>query len=341
MKELLHLTIFRQQPSNIAHCAACLLLRMTRASLLLLLFLGNAYLHCINALSFQSAKTASKTSHDDLLQNRRKILKSTATLAAMLSITTIATTSDKALAAQTAGEAVRRSAANLPGYGQPDIYYPSSFIGKWKATRTIISSDDPALLSFLPLTISYDLRFITVDGDSNGSSNSNGKVIADRAFNEASYYNAIRALLEIQQPQLQLQSQLQIPASIQSVNWSPFNPNVLSTIYNNGSSKEIKVTKRASELDDNSTTTLISSSEYRRVTATTGGMGIPSVSASRVMTKWKGEGEGGNQIVEGIEIVYLDGTMGGDPLVAGSGAGAGGGKPQLSSKARLRLERFE
>jgi hypothetical protein len=301
-------------------------------------------LHCINALSFQSAKTASKTSHDDLLQNRRKILKSTATLAAMLSITTITTTSDKALAAQTAGEAVRRSAAYLPGYGQPDIYYPSSFIGKWKATRTIIASDDPALLSFnLPLTISYDLRFITVDGDSNGSSNSNGKVIADRAFNEASYYNAIRALLEVRPPQLQLQSQLQISASIQSVNWSPFNPNVLNTIYNNGSSKEIKVTKRAAELDDNSTTTLISSSEYRRVTATTGGMGIPSISASRVMTKWKGEGERGNQIVEGIEVVYLDGMMGGDPLTAGSGVGAGGGggKPQLSSKARLKLERSE
>jgi hypothetical protein len=263
---------------------------MTRASLLLLLFLGNAYLHCINALSFQPAKTASKTSHDDLLQNRRKILKSTATLAAMLSITTITTTSDKALAAQTAGEAVRRSAAYLPGYGQPDIYYPSSFIGKWKATRTIIASDDPALLSFnLPLTISYDLRFITVDGDSNGSSNSNGKVIADRAFNEASYYNAIRALLEVQQPQLQLQSQLEIrmPASIQSVNWSPFNPNVLNTIYNNAeSSKEIKVIKRAAELDDNnSTTTLISSSEYRRVTTTTEGMGIPSISASRLMAK--------------------------------------------------------
>jgi hypothetical protein len=240
----------------------------------------------------------------------------------MLSITTITTTSDKALAAQTAGEAVRRSAANLPGYGQPDIYYPSSFIGKWKATRTIIASDDPALRSFnLPLTISYDLRFITVDGDSNGSSNSNGKVIADRAFNEASYYNAIRALLEVQ-----------MPASIQSVNWSPFNPNVLNTIYNNGSSKEIKVTKRAAELDDdNSTTTLISSSEYRRVTATTGGMGIPSISASRVMTKWKGEGVGGDLIVEGIEIVYLDGMMGGDPLTAGSGTGAGGGKPQLKS----------
>jgi len=145
----------------------------------------------------------------------------------------------------------------------------------------------------MPLTISYDLRFITVDGDSNGngSSNTNGKVIADRAFNEASYYNAIRALLEIQ-----------VPASIQSVNWSPFNPNVLNTIYNNGSSKEIKVTKRAAELDDNSTTTLISSSEYRRVTATTRGMGIPSISASRVMTKWKEGVRGGIRLWKGLRL---------------------------------------
>jgi hypothetical protein len=47
-------------------------------------------------------------------------------------------------------------------------------------------------------------------------------------------------------------------------------------------------------------------------------MGIPSISASRVMTKWKGEGEGRNQIVEGIEIVYLDGMMGGDKEVSRS-----------------------
>ena len=39
----------------------------------------------------------------------------------------------------------------------------------------------------------------------------------------------------------------------------------------------------------------------------------------------EGKGKGGNQIVEGIEIVYLDGMMGGDPLVAGSGVGGGGG----------------
>jgi hypothetical protein len=47
-------------------------------------------------------------------------------------------------------------------------------------------------------------------------------------------------------------------------------------------------------------------------------MSIPSISASRVMAKWKGEGEGRNQIVEGIEIVYFDGMMGGDKEVSRS-----------------------
>jgi len=337
------------------------------ASLLLLIGFGNLFSHCVNSLSFvpstsitstiTSTSTVASTttavptnSHvtahvDDLSlhnNNRRQLLKFVASTA---TLTLSANVNDKALAAQTAGEAVRRSAANLPGYGQPDIYYPSSFIGKWKATRSIISSDDPSLLPFnLPLVITYDMRFITVDGDDNASNNNNdgatGKVIADRAFNEASYYNAIRALLQV----VQQQQQQQIPSFIQSINWSPFNPNVLNTIYDNGSSKEIKVTKRAAELDTATSAgiTLISSSEYRRVTTTTGGMGIPSISASRVMAKWKGEGEGGNQIVEGIEIVYLDGTMGGDPLAPGSGiGGGGGGKPQLSSKARIKLERAE
>ena len=137
--------------------------------------------------------------------------------------------------------------------------------------------------------------------------------------------------------------------------------------------QEIKVTKRAAELDlgnGNGTSsknnanananandignanekermTLISSSEYRRVTTTKGAMGIPSIAASRVLTKWKSEvlgvglqqqqSQSKNQIVEGIEIVYSDGMMGGGDPLAG---GVGGGKPMLSSKSRLKLERL-
>jgi hypothetical protein len=135
--------------------------------------------------------------------------------------------------------------------------------------------------------------------------------------------------------------------SIRNVSWSPSNPNVLTTNYINGSSKEVKVTKRAAELDV--TNGIISSSEYRRVTTVSGssggGMGIPSISASRVLSKWKfsnsdggGVGMGDGIVIEGIEIVYSDGVLG-DPMAAAVGGKGQQQQQQLSSKCRLRLQR--
>ena len=320
--------------------------------------------------------------HNQYSKTRRKILQQITTSAAITTTVLVAPAScflspnnghnnNEALAAQTAGEAIRKSAANIPGYGQPDVYYPPSFLGKWRATRVILARDesDPLLSllssSPLPITLYYDVRFITVDGDdvastvnsSNNNKSEAEKVIADRQFNEAAYYNALRAEIVKQTTAI-----IQPPPSIQSITWSPFNPNVCTSIYTDGSMQEIKVTKRAAELDlgtskndaiananandignEKERMTLISSSEYRRVTTTKGAMGIPSIAASRVLTKWKSEVLGTglqqskNQIVEGIEIVYLDGMMGGGDPLAG---GVGGGKPMLSSKSRLKLERL-
>lgn len=282
-------------------------------------------------------KGATRTSRT--INNRRQLLKFIASSSA-LSLLSTSAGSNQALAAQTAGEAVRKSAANIPGYGQPDIYFPPSFIGKWRATRVIVASDDPFLSQLhmgLPVTISYDVRFITVDGDV--KSNGGDQVIYDRQFNEASYYNAIKATADKQEGRVS-------PPSIQTITWSPFNPNVCTSNYSDGSMKEIKVTKRAAEMD--AASGIISSSEYRRVT-TTGAVssgsfgGIPSISASRVLTKWKSDLVDGNQLVEGIEIVYSDGSIGGDPMAAGSFTGGSGGskQPQMSSKSRLKLERIE
>ncbi len=287
-------------------------------------------------------------------------------------------------AAQTTGEAIRRSAANIPGYGQADVFYPSSFIGRWKATRVIVSlpaggvsesyfpltmTSSNLLQEMLPLTITYDVRFITVDGDisfggsssSSSSSSNNGVVIADRQFNEESLYNAFQnaiiAKIEMNNTTPSTVQYQKQPPFIQTISWSPSNPNVLSSNYNDGSSKEIKVTKRAAELDV--TNGIISSSEYRRVTTvrggnynnsnkTTGGMapsGIPTISASRVLNKWKisNDGNSGSDTIEGIEIVYADGVVG-DPMSAGIGGVGGGGQPagqqQSNSKSRLRLERI-
>uniref|UniRef100_A0A7S3PYA0 DUF6816 domain-containing protein n=1 Tax=Chaetoceros debilis TaxID=122233 RepID=A0A7S3PYA0_9STRA len=295
-------------------------------------------------------------------KNRRKIL-SMPFLLGMVS-SSLARPPSPANAAQTAGEAVRRSAANIPGYGQPDVFYPASFAGKWRATRVIVSSlsaeiSDPIMSKVLasvplPLTLFYDVRFITVDGDDNvnTNANSNEKVIADRQFNEASYFNALKEAVE----QSQSQQKVSMP-SIQTIVWSPFNPNVCTINYNDSSMKEIKVTKRAAELD--MATGSISSSEYRRITNVsstgTGNLpgGIPNISASRVLTKWKvndtmsnsaGDESGKQkQSVEGLEVVYSDGAMGGDPMSMGIGSGGGGGakQPQMISKSRLRLQKLD
>ncbi len=119
-------------------------------------------------------------------------------------------------AAKTAGEAVRRSATNIPGYSHPDVFYPASFAGKWRATRVIVNSSetltgatDPIMSKLLasgaitlPLTLFYDVRFITVDGDdnidTNSNVNSNEKVTADRQFHEASYFNALKEAVDAQ-----------------------------------------------------------------------------------------------------------------------------------------------
>ena len=302
--------------------------------------------------------------------SRRFYLKQTigtAAAAATATLSSLLTYNPPALAAQTTGEAIRRSAANLPGYGQADVFYPSSFLGKWKVTQTIVSSDDPMIVKSikndeisLPLVLSYDVRFITVDGDDSiivtkedggsGASANVEKVIADRQYNENSYYNALRdAIMKKQSNSSNTQS---LPPSIQTTSWSPSNPNVLTSNYNDGSNKEIKVTKRATELDE--VNGIISSSEYRRITttgaATTAGSnggiggGIPSIAASRSLKKWKiseFNGNGDVVVVEGIEIVYSDGGTIGDPLMAAPGAGGRQPQqPQMSSKSRLRLERY-
>ncbi len=181
----------------------------------------------------------------------------------------------------------------------------------------------------LPLTIFYDVRFITVDGDEGDNVD---KVIADRQFNEDSYYSALRSAIVEKANTLQQDNGSSIaPPFVRAISWSPSNPNVLTSNYNDGSSKEVKVTKRSTELD--TVNGIISSSEYRRITTVASGtLGVPSISASRVLNKWKINQDG---VVEGIEIVYSDGVLG-DPMAAG---GAKQQQQQLSSKCRLRLER--
>jgi len=192
---------------------------------------------------------------------------------------------------------LRSSAANMPGYGPPDVLFPNRWVGSWNVNREIVAEEGSE-----PIRVQYNMRFISSDlvPDS---------VIADRGSNQVS-----------------LEESLSKVRSVRSCKWEADNPNVLRLEYTSGERKEVKVTKRSTETTDDT----VSSSEFQRVTQDDG-RGIPTVTARRVLTKWK---EVNPERIEGLEIVY-DMGMGGDPLAAAPG----NSKPVLLSKSRLTLQR--
>jgi hypothetical protein len=201
-----------------------------------------------------------------------------------------------------AGEAIRRSAANIPGYGQTDVFFPELLAGSWKMTREVERGGRE------PLRLTYPFRLIRSIEDN--------AVVADRGVNQA----------ELEKALIRVVTGKEEAFSVRSYEWAQTNPNDLRLVLSDGSRKEIKVTKRATERTD----TTVSSSEFQRVTQEDE-RGIPNVSARRVMTKWKMINE---STLEGLEIVYS--MAGGDPMAAGSGPSS---TPSVLSKSRLFLVR--
>lgn len=199
-------------------------------------------------------------------------------------------------------EAIRRSAASIPGYGQTDVFYPLFFYGKWRVNREIVVSDevDP---SKLPLSINYEMRFIKSIEDT--------AVVADRGFNEASFVKKFGN------------------KQVLSYQWTESNPNDLRLVFADGYRKEIKVTKRATERTDDT----VSTSEFLRITQEDT-RGIPIISARRILQKWKVVSD---TTIDGIEIVYDVGGALGDPLAMSSAPTT----PRIIQKSRLTLERIQ
>lgn len=196
-------------------------------------------------------------------------------------------------------EAIRRSAANIPGYGQTDVFYPLFFYGTWRVNREIVVSDEVDA-SKLPLSINYEMRFIRSIDDT--------AVVADRGFNEAAFENSFGN------------------NQVRSYQWEESNPNDLRLVFADGCRKEIKVTKRATERTDDT----VSTSEFQRITQE-GARGIPIISARRVLQKWKVVND---TTINGIEIMYDVGGGLGDPLAMSSAPTT----PRIIQKSRLTLE---
>ena len=205
-------------------------------------------------------------------------------------------------------------------FSPPDVYYPDYFVGKWRVTRLISSSDDNDFKGLpLPLKIEHEMRFVPYDAGKDFddfSASGNTPVIADRAFNERSYNEALSSI--IGQLRASGLSTTKAPTTVQKLDWTPTNPNVLSISYSDGGSKEIKVTKRSSDVDPKADG--VFSSEFRRITDVSSNPssvagGIPNVYKSRVLTKWKRadntSSDGNVDLIEGIEMAYVEqGTLG-------------------------------
>jgi hypothetical protein len=202
------------------------------------------------------------------------------------------------------GEALRQSAAKLPGYGPTDIFYPLNWKGTWTLRR-----EDQMTNSSVPKSFTYPFRFIqSVDKDS---------VIADRSYNELNYWEAVNA-------------GDQTGKIVQSIQWTETNPNDLNILFTDGLQRNLKVTKRASER----TSSTVSSSEFQRILEDKtymDGNTVPKLVSHRILTKWKMVTD---NHIEGIEIVY--------DMNVGDAADLSDEKlrqPKLISKSRFYLDR--
>jgi len=190
------------------------------------------------------------------------------------------------------------------------VYYPKTFQGTWTTHRTILSSANSSTgkARGSGIALEYSVRFLpSVQEDA---------VVADRGFNQANL-EAAAAVAEANIDGINSDN----GTTIQSCEWTETNPNDLKLIFRDGSRKDVKVTKRATERTDST----VFSSEFQRVVVTKAAQdsrteasgrlqtSVPAISARRVLSKWKVIDD---NHIEGLELVY-DADIGGlgDPLL--------------------------
>lgn len=254
-------------------------------------------------LERNSNERLSQHSSDSIV--RRQLLASFAATSS-LGVFIIPIAVAKAATPLDAGEAIRRSAATIPGYGQTDVFFPASLAGNWIMIREVDFGNGRE-----PLRLSYPIRFLrSIEDDA---------VVADRGFNQAALEQAIVEAVYND-------SENSPGRAVQSYEWVQTNPNDLRLVLESGKRKEIKVTKRSTERTEST----VSSSEFQRITQEDQG-GIPEISARRVVTKWKVVDD---TTLEGMEIIYNMG--GGDPMSASSSTSS---NPTVLSKSKMILQR--
>lgn len=241
-----------------------------------------------------------------------------------------------AAAPATPAEAIRRSAANIPGYGPTDVFFPNSWVGVWRVQRQVFFpgattksggtvGDDTAPA----LVLDYNIRYLPSIEDN--------AVVADRGYNQANLEAAISARAAA--------AATATAASPPSFEWTFTNPNDLRLQWPDGRRKDIKVTQRATDFAQIGEGRLWSS-EVQRVTNNAGGGGgsVPDVMARRVVTQYRWEAAAGigidnadeapvPSLVQAVEVIYdLGGST--DPLKA-----SGVSNNSILSKSRIIMQK--
>ena len=301
-------------------------MKIVMKSLLALRIFGSLFFFSKEETIFAWTSRSALHPNDPIMMTRRKTFATTVgtSLVAAEVLSFMNPSVSVAAAPLDAGEAVRRSAANIPGYGKQDVFYPELFAGNWKMTREVeFNNNNPSSSSSSSvLRLMYPIRFIrSIEDDA---------VVADRGYNQAELETALVRTVQRGRKEDGEESSSTTASSTNSpkisYEWVQSNPNDLRLVLSDGTKKEIKVTKRATER----TVDTVSSSEFQRVTQEERG-GIPLISARRIVSKWKQVDE---STLEGIEIVYE--MAGGDPL---STSLTGNITPTILSKSRLYLVR--
>ena len=175
-------------------------------------------------------------------------------------------------------EEIAKGAASIPGYGQPDIFYPNTFEGRWRTTLTVndVIINDVNSCSKLKEGLLYVksfeakrnidfIRSFVKRGDASGSS-----VVEDRAF-------SMKSLMEA------------LTARDAQASWEASNPNLLtfsSVIADEAIITEQRVTKRSIEALDEGQ---VGYSEYSRLAEVSGNLlsAVPTIFGKRVLVRMK------------------------------------------------------
>jgi hypothetical protein len=210
-------------------------------------------------------------------------------------------------------EYISKVASTLPGYGPRDCTFPITFSGMWEVDRNLVSiipegssADFGEVASYQSVDrigthLRYRVRFFEF-GES---------VIADREFNLRNLERVTRVGSKI---------------DVADCEWAPDNPNVLACTYSDGSTREVKVTKRSLEAQEGG----FGSTEFAQVTVSPApgatGRSVPQLGAMRTLSRFRVLSA---DVVEGVELV----------LYYPTGALLADSKPALKFKSRLTFNR--